>query len=487
MAEVEPRTVLAEDGRKGVVPGSNCTIMDFHSSSGEPKDDPVTTVQAGEEAVINNEISREDVLIEKLEEMYLKLHESGSQRRDTWEGEDAEYYNVKLKKSEKLAKKKMSKSELAVNNSEQAGTPGEVIVKTKEKRYSFKQADRQKRIKEGKEKTEEEIKRMEQIKNYALQIGEKTRRRRKRGFKSEHKVKSNQSVEDGFNYKTNARVEELDVQLVRSNPVWTFGRFTINKEREHASWRSAITLIAPKDIQSLLFGNSTTFVGIAKAWLESYPRFQRFAVVVTYYKQPDSNFGISSLANCGILQAYTSAKETIFAQLPSNAAKSAYQDITELMEGRALLRPGNMKVPFGTENPKNDVRKQAMRAVHAQLLEKVIEMKSNMKARREKMAAIHDELKRLVFKKGLGMNEDEDACFVPRRLFLFDIKEFREVPRVEVTAHVSRNIPYIPQTYEDMPSCSNEPLADLVEEKETTVKKTKTSLGGRLLKFLGFR
>lgn len=184
--------------------------------------------QAGEEAVINNEISREDVLIEKLEEMYLKLHESGSQRRDTWEGEDAEYYNVKL------AKKKISKSELAVNNSEQAGTPGEVIVKTKEKRYSFKQADRQKRIKEGKEKTEEEIKRMEQIRNYALQRGEKTRRRRKRGFKSEHKVKRNQSVEDGFDYETNARVEELDVQLVRSNPVWTFGRFTINKERERA-------------------------------------------------------------------------------------------------------------------------------------------------------------------------------------------------------------------------------------------------------------
>uniref|UniRef100_K1QKT8 Uncharacterized protein n=1 Tax=Magallana gigas TaxID=29159 RepID=K1QKT8_MAGGI len=420
--------------------------MDFHSSSGEPKDDPVTTVQAGEEAVINNEISREDVLIEKLEEMYLKLHESGSQRRDTWEGEDAEYYNVKLKKSEKLAKKKMSKSELAVNNSEQAGTPGEVIVKTKEKRYSFKQADRQKRIKEGKEKTEEEIKRMEQIKNYALQIGEKTRRRRKRGFKSEHKVKSNQSVEDGFNYKTNARVEELDVQLVRSNPVWTFGRFTINKEREHASWRSAITLIAPKDIQSLLFGNSTTFVGIAKAWLESYPRFQRFAVVVTYYKQPDSNFGISSLANCGILQAYTSAKETIFAQLPSNAA-----NIIKFCAKPVPSECVRDWVPFGTENPKNDVRKQAMRAVHAQLLEKVIEMKSNMKARREKMAAIHDELK------------------------------------VEVTAHVSRNIPYIPQTYEDMPSCSNEPLADLVEEKETTVKKTKTSLGGRLLKFLGFR
>lgn len=190
--------------------------------------------QAGEEAVINNEISREDVLIEKLEEMYLKLHESGSQRSDTWEGEDAEYYNVKLKKSEKLAKKKISKSELAVNNSEQAGTPGEVIAKTKEKRYSFKQADRQKKIKEGKEKTEEEINRMEQIRNYALQRGEKTRRRRKRGFKSEHKVKRNQSVEDGFNYKTNARVEELDVQLVRSNPVWTFGRFTINKEREHA-------------------------------------------------------------------------------------------------------------------------------------------------------------------------------------------------------------------------------------------------------------
>lgn len=48
--------------------------------------------------------------------MYFKLYESGLQRRDIWEGEDVEYYNVKFKKFEKLVKKK--KFELVVNNLE---------------------------------------------------------------------------------------------------------------------------------------------------------------------------------------------------------------------------------------------------------------------------------------------------------------------------------------------------------------------------------
>lgn len=451
--------------------------MDVHVSSGEPTDDTVTTVenrQTGEEAAINDETSREDALLEKLEEMYIKL-ESGSLGRDVWEGEDVECPNARVKKSERLAKKKLSKSKLATNSTEQAGALGDfeeglVVRKVKEKRYSFKQAGSQERIKEGKEKTVKEIEEIEKIRNLALQRRETTKRRRKRVTRSELKTKK----QDGFEH---AIIEKMDV--VRNNLVGTLGHFPINKERENASWRSAVSLIAPKDIHSILIGSSTTFVRIANAWLESYPRFQRFAVVfVTHYKNPDSNFGTSSMAKCGIVQPYTSAKETIFPHLPSNAAKSAYQE----MEGRAMLRPGNLKVPPVTENPWKDeitIRKQAMTAVHAQLLEKVIEMKLNMKARREKMAAFHNELKRLVFKKGLGMNEDEDedACFVPRRLFLFDIQDFSKVPQLVGTPHVPPNIP----------SCSKSPLADHVEESETTVKKTKRSLGGRLLKFLGFR
>lgn len=68
--------------------------------------------------VINNEISWEDVLIEKFEEMYFKLYESGLYKRDIWEGEDVEYYNVKFKKFEKFVKKKILKFELVVNNLE---------------------------------------------------------------------------------------------------------------------------------------------------------------------------------------------------------------------------------------------------------------------------------------------------------------------------------------------------------------------------------
>lgn len=50
--------------------------------------------------------------------MYFKLFESGLQRRDIWEGEDVEYYNVKFKKFEKFVKKKILKFELVVNNLE---------------------------------------------------------------------------------------------------------------------------------------------------------------------------------------------------------------------------------------------------------------------------------------------------------------------------------------------------------------------------------
>lgn len=59
--------------------------------------------------------------------MYLKL-ESGSLMKDTWEGEDTEWYNVKIKNSEK---------------------------------------------------TGEEIEQLEQIKNFALQGREKKKRRQK--------------------------------------------------------------------------------------------------------------------------------------------------------------------------------------------------------------------------------------------------------------------------------------------------------------------
>lgn len=168
--------------------------------------------------------------------MYVKL-ESGSLRRDAWEGEDVEYSNVKVKKSERLAKKKPSKSKLAANSTEQAGALGdckkeEVIVKTKEKRHSFKQAGSQKKVKEGKEKAEMNREKLEQIRNYALQRRDKTKRRRKRETRSKHKVKKEDvSVEDGLDEK-HARVEKMAV--VRSNPEWTLGHFPIYKERENA-------------------------------------------------------------------------------------------------------------------------------------------------------------------------------------------------------------------------------------------------------------
>lgn len=133
---------------------------------------------------------------------------------------------------------------MAANNTEQAGALGdlkkeEVVVKSKEKRYSFKQAGNQEKIKEGKEKTEKEIEKIEQIRNLALQRQDKTKRRRKRGTRIEHKVKKgdasderNQNVEVGFDNEQHTRIEKIDV--VRCNPVWTLGHFPAKKERENA-------------------------------------------------------------------------------------------------------------------------------------------------------------------------------------------------------------------------------------------------------------
>lgn len=65
------------------------------------------------------------------------------------------------------------------------------------------------------------------------------------------------------------------------------------------------------------------------------------------------------------------------------------------------------------------------------------------------MSALHYELffQRLTFKKGLCMDDDEDgdACFVPRKLFLFDIQDFWKVPQVCTCCNIYQDLYNIKQ------------------------------------------
>uniref|UniRef100_K1Q776 Uncharacterized protein n=1 Tax=Magallana gigas TaxID=29159 RepID=K1Q776_MAGGI len=87
-----------------------------------------------------------------------------------------------------------------------------------------------------------------------------------------------------------------------------------------------------------------------------------------------------------------------------------------------------------------DIRK-ATEAVHEELLtlftsgvrKPIIVYCEKAKAKREQMINVHKELKRQTYLKGLCIeDDDEDAGFVPRKLFLFGIDEFQKVPQVKI-------------------------------------------------------
>lgn len=98
------------------------------------------------------------------------------------------------------------------------------------------------------------------------------------------------------------------------------------------------------------------------------------------------------------------------------------------------------------------------------------------------MINVHKELKRQTSLKGLCIeDDDEDAGFVPRKLFLFGIEEFSKVQEVVLQPNIAQN--YLVE----VPSCSAEPVADQEEESEAPFSaKRRPSIGERFLRFLGF-
>nr|XP_034339469.1 uncharacterized protein LOC117693171 [Crassostrea gigas] len=116
-----------------------------------------------------------------------------------------------------------------------------------------------------------------------------------------------------------------------------------------------------------------------------------------------------------------------------------------------------------------DIRK-ATEAVHEELLtlftsgvrKPFIVYCEKAKAKRDQMINVHKELKRQTFLKGLCIeDDDEDAGFVPRKLFLFGIEEFSKVQQVVLQPDFAQN------NSVEVPSCSVEAVHE--EESERMI------------------
>uniref|UniRef100_A0A8W8K2Q4 Uncharacterized protein n=2 Tax=Magallana gigas TaxID=29159 RepID=A0A8W8K2Q4_MAGGI len=132
--------------------------------------------------------------------------------------------------------------------------------------------------------------------------------------------------------------------------------------------------------------------------------------------------------------------------------------------------------------------KQMMAAVHAELKtsfdseKRKLMMEKCAKIKAEQMMAVHAELKKIVFLKGFGFEDEEDNCFVPRKLLFFEIDGFRNTPQQIIETPLGDVDP--PNT---TCSTSEESVADHCVDCLIPSKEKKLSVGRRFLRFLGFR
>ncbi|XP_052712672.1 uncharacterized protein LOC128186808 [Crassostrea angulata] len=128
--------------------------------------------------------------------------------------------------------------------------------------------------------------------------------------------------------------------------------------------------------------------------------------------------------------------------------------------------------------------KQMMAAVHAELKtsfdseKRKLMMEKCAKIKAEQMMAVHAELKKIVFLKGFGFEDEEDNCFIPRKLLFFKIDGFRNTPQNMETPFGDVDPPNT-NTSED--SAVNHSIDCM-----TPSNQKKRSFGRRFLKFLGF-
>nr|XP_034336748.1 uncharacterized protein LOC105347226 isoform X3 [Crassostrea gigas] len=162
---------------------------------------------------------------------------------------------------------------------------------------------------------------------------------------------------------------------------------------------------------------------------------------------------------------------------------------------RLLEEAAALKASFDSEKRKLMMEKceimnakQMMAAVHAELKtsfdseKRKLMMEKCAKIKAEQMMAVHAELKKIVFLKGFGFEDEEDNCFVPRKLLFFEIDGFRNTPQQIIETPLGDVDP--PNT---TCSTSEESVADHCVDCLIPSKEKKLSVGRRFLRFLGFR
>lgn len=398
--------------------------------------------------------------------MFAKL-EKRSQKTDAWEGEDEEVEERGEEKRRRKPKRlAIEKSPPYISETARAGGLGdsekdEEMFNQKEKnRFSFRNACKTRTMaKDRKLKSEEEIR---QIMNMALQRQDKIKRRRKRGANNAKRSVSEKDAELD-EASANQRLDILNVPRITEQPM------------KHMNERSRA--MAAVHTQLLSTFNAETF-GIKMAHDDKVK--QKKEQMEAVHAELKAKHLSKKRVNLDGVRKYVS----------EIVEKTRQKLLKEETTFQFLQVQKSIKIKH-EEHVKRilDIRK-ATEAVHEELLtlftsgvrKPIIVYCEKAKAQREQMINVHKELKRQTFLKGLCIeDDDEDAGFVPRKLFLFGI-EFSKVQQVVLQPDFAQNYSV------EVPSCSVEPVADHEEKSEAPFSaKRRPSIGERFLRFLGFR
>uniref|UniRef100_A0A8W8K2L6 Uncharacterized protein n=2 Tax=Magallana gigas TaxID=29159 RepID=A0A8W8K2L6_MAGGI len=371
-----------------------------------------------------------------------------SKNTNAWEGEDEEGEEERGEEKRRRKPQRQAKEKFSPNVSETAKAGGlgdagknvEMIQQKERNRFSFRNGIKTTTMaKDRKLKSEEEIR---QIMNMALQRQDKMKRKRKRGAKNFEKLEK--------------REENI---------------LSVSEERTK--------FVEVGAIQRLDNLNST-FNAEAFELQTAYCEKSKEQMEAVHAELKAKHLSTKSFDLDGV-KKYVS-------EIVKKARQKLLKEKTAL---QFLQVQESLMIKHG-EHAKRilDIRK-ATEAVHEELLtlftsgvrKPIIVYCKKAKAKREQMINVHKELKRQTFLKGLCIeDDDEDAGFLPRKLFLFGIEEFQKVPQVVLQPDFAQ------KNSVEAPSCSAEPVADQEEESEAPfIEKKRSSIGQRFLRFFGFR
>nr|XP_034339468.1 DEAD-box ATP-dependent RNA helicase 42-like [Crassostrea gigas] len=409
-----------------------------------------------------------DYLIQRLEEMFAKL-EKRSQKTDAWEGEDEEGEEDRGQKKKRRQPKRpaIEKSPPNISETAKAGGLGDSekdveMFHIKEKnRFSFRNTCKTSTMaKDRKLKSEDEMKK---IMNTALQRQDKIKRRRKRGTKNAKRSVSEKDAELD-EASANQRLDILNVPRITEQSM------------EHMNERNrAMTAV---HTQLLSTFNAEAFgIKIAHADKVKQKKEQMEAV----HAELKAKHLSKKRVNLDGVRKYVS--EIVEKTRQKLLKEETTFQFLQVQKSIRMKHEENVKRILDIRKAKEAVHEELLTLFTSGVRKPFIVYCEKAKAKREQMINVHKELKRQTFLKGLCIeDDDEDAGFVPRKLFLFGIEEFSKVQQVVLQPNIAQN------NSVEVPSCSVEPVANQEEESEAPFSaKRRPSIGERFLRFLGFR